>query len=242
MTLPRRLSAVVFDMDGTLHDTEGVYHASLKQAVHALGFTITDAFCHSMIGMPGPVCDAMLCDHLGPGFPFADFDRLYGDFIDSALRAAVPLKPGAAELLDALGQHGLKKAVATSARRHAAELHLGRSGLRAHLPIVVTRDDVARGKPYPDLFLRAAELLDVAPDECLAVEDSLNGIRAAHAAGMMPIMVPDLLTPTDEISAMCLRVLLDLHEVRALVAEHLGAIDDLAVHDTEPGSSVEVSR
>jgi HAD superfamily hydrolase (TIGR01509 family) len=242
MTLPRRLSAVIFDMDGTLHDTEAVYHASLKQAVHALGFTITDAFCHSMIGMPGPVCDAMLCDHLGPGFPFADFDRLYGDLIDSTLRAAVPLKPGAAELLDALAQHGLKKAVATSASRHAAELHLGRSGLRAHLPIVVTRDDVARGKPYPDLFLRAAELLDVAPDECLAVEDSLNGIRAAHAAGMMPIMVPDLLTPTDEISAMCLRVLFDLHEVRALVAEHLGAIDGLAVNDTELGSSVEVSR
>jgi HAD superfamily hydrolase (TIGR01509 family) len=242
MTLPRRLSAVIFDMDGTLHDTEGVYHASLKQAVRAVGFTITDAFCHSMIGMPGPVCDAMLCDHLGRGFPFADFDRLYGEFIDSALPTAVPLKPGAAELLDALGQHGLKKAVATSAGRHAAEAHLGRSGLRAHLPIVVTRDDVARGKPFPDLFLRAAELLDVAPDECLAVEDSLNGIRAAHAAGMMPIMVPDLLIPTDEISAMCVHVLLDLHEVRALVAEHLGAVPGLVVNETEPGSSVEVSR
>jgi HAD superfamily hydrolase (TIGR01509 family) len=214
----------------------------LKQAVHAVGFAVTDAFCHSMIGMPGPVCDAMLCDHLGPGFPFADFDRLYSEFIDAALRTAVPLKPGAAELLNALGQHGLKKAVATSAGRHAAEMHLGRSGLRAHLPVVVTRDDVARGKPYPDLFLRAAELLDVAPDECLAVEDSLNGIRAAHAAGMMPIMVPDLLRPTDEISAMCVRVLLDLHEVRALVAEHLDAPCSLVVDEIEPDSSLEVRR
>jgi HAD superfamily hydrolase (TIGR01509 family) len=220
MTLPRRLSAVIFDMDGTLHDTEVVYHASLKQAVTAVGFTVTDAFCHSLIGIPGPECDALLCEHLGPNFPFEQFDRLYGEHIARALASAIPLKPGAKEFLATLTNLGLKMAVATSASRQAAELHLGRSGLRTHLPIVVTRTDVARGKPYPDLFLRAAELLDVPPHECLAIEDSLNGIRAAHAAGMMPIMVPDLLTPTDEIRAMCIHVAVDLHEVHALVAEH----------------------
>ena len=223
MTLPRRLSAVIFDMDGTLHDTEAVYHASLKQAVTAVGFTVSDAFCHSLIGIPGPECDAMLCAHLGPAFPFEQFDRLYGEYIDRALAAAVPLKPGVTEFLATLTNLGLKMAVATSAGRHAAELHLARSGLRAHLPIVVTRNDVARGKPYPDLFLRAAELLGVPPNECLAIEDSLNGIRAAHAAGMMPIMVPDLLTPTEEIRAMCVRIALDLHEVHALVSQHATA-------------------
>jgi beta-phosphoglucomutase-like phosphatase (HAD superfamily) len=76
---------------------------------------------------------------------------------------------------------------------------------------------VAHGKPFPDVFLRAAELLDVLPAECLAVEDSMNGVRAAHAAGMMPVMVPDMLQPTREIAALCVRVVADLHEVRAII-------------------------
>ncbi|MGA3401200.1 MAG: HAD family phosphatase [Acetobacteraceae bacterium] len=221
MTLPRRVSGVILDMDGTLHDTESVYHTALKQAVRAVGFAVTDAFCHSLIGVPGPESDAMLREHLGPDFPFAAYDRLYEEHRDRALGTSVPLKPGAMELLDALGQHGLKVAVATSASRRAAELHLGRSGLRARLPVVVTRDDVARGKPYPDPFLHAAALLGVPPEECLAVEDSLNGIRAAHAAGTMPVMVPDLLAPTEEIRIMCVHIARDLHAVRALLASHV---------------------
>jgi HAD superfamily hydrolase (TIGR01509 family) len=165
--------------------------------------------------------DATLMAHLGPDFPFAEFDRRYEDIRNSALGTVVSLKAGALELLDALALCALKVAVATSASRRAAELHLGLSGLRARLPVVVTRNDVARGKPHPDAYLRAAELLGVPPERCLAVEDSFNGIRAAHAAGMMPVMVPDLLAPTHEIRAMCVRVAGDLHEVRLLVAEHI---------------------
>jgi HAD superfamily hydrolase (TIGR01509 family) len=221
MTLPQPLGAVILDMDGTLHDTECVYHRALKEAVEAVGFAVTDAFCHSLIGIPGLESDATLMAHLGPDFPFAEFDRRYEDIRNSALGTVVPLKAGALELLDALALCALKVAVATSASRRAAELHLGLSGLRARLPVVVTRNDVARGKPHPDAYLRAAELLGVPPEQCLAVEDSFNGIRAAHAAGMMPVMVPDMLAPTHEIRAMCVRVAGDLHEVRLLVAEHI---------------------
>ncbi len=220
MMLPNRVSAVVLDMDGTLHDTEVAYHAALKAAVEAVGFSITDAFCHSLIGIPGPESDAMLRAHLGPGFPFAEYDRLYERHVALSLAREIPLKAGARELLRALAERELKAAVATSASRRAAERHLALSGLRGHLNTIVTRDDVTRGKPHPDLFLHAAKLLEVPPRECLAVEDSFNGIRAAHAAGMMPVMVPDLLTPTDEIRAMCVRVAADLHEVRALIADH----------------------
>jgi HAD superfamily hydrolase (TIGR01509 family) len=215
--LPRRLSAVILDMDGTLHDTETVYHTALKRAVETVGFAVTDSFCHSLIGIPGPETDLMIREHLGQGFPFADYDRHYRQYRDQALSTGVPLKTGAVELVDALGRGGFKAAIATSASRHAADLHLGRSGLRERLRVVVTRDDVARGKPFPDLFLRAAQLLDVSPAECLAVEDSLNGVRAAHAAGMMPIMVPDLIQPSDEVRALCVRVVPDLHEVLAII-------------------------
>jgi HAD superfamily hydrolase (TIGR01509 family) len=224
MILPRRLSAVILDMDGTLHDTETVYHAALKQAVSAVGFAVTDAFCHSLIGIPGPESDLMLREHLGPDFPFADYDRHYKQYRDQALSTGVPLKAGAVELVDALVRGGLKTAVATSASRNAANLHLGRSGLGDRLQVVVTRDDVARGKPFPDLFLRAAERLAVSPRDCLAVEDSINGVRAAHAAGMMPVMVPDLIQPNGEVRAMCVRVAPDLHEVLAIVRRNAAVL------------------
>jgi beta-phosphoglucomutase-like phosphatase (HAD superfamily) len=90
--------------------------------------------------------------------------------------------------------------------------------LRARLPVVVTRDDVVRGKPHPDLFLKAAWAIGIPPERCLAVEDSFNGIRAAHAAGMMPVMVPDLLAPTPDIRALCVEIVADLHAVRQLLS------------------------
>jgi len=221
--LPRCPSAVVFDMDGTLHDTEVVYHASLKRAVAAVGYAVTDAFCHSLIGIPGRECDVILREHLGSAFPYDQYDRLRAAYINDALDTAVPVKTGAVELLQVLSRSGMKLAVATSATRRSAERSLGRSGLVTYFPVVVTRDDVARGKPHPDLFVLAAERLGVQPEDCLAVEDSLHGIRAAHAAGMMPVMVPDLLTPTEEIRALCVRIALDLHEVNALLAAHVAA-------------------
>jgi HAD superfamily hydrolase (TIGR01509 family) len=220
MTLPNPIDAVILDMDGTLHDTEWVYFLALKRAVTAVGFAVTDSFCHSLIGIPSRECEQMLRDHLGPDFPFAACDGLYAEHREGLLAAGIPLKQGALELLDYLALHGLPSAVATSAARHAAELHLGRSGLRTLLPIVVTRDDVARGKPHPDLFLAAARAIGIPPARCLAVEDSFNGIRAAHAAGMMPVMVPDLLAPTPAIRALCVEVVADLHAVRRLLARH----------------------
>lgn len=221
MPFPARISAVVFDMDGTLHDTESVYHAALKDAVAAVGFAVTDAFCHSLIGIPGPENDAMLRAHLGPGFPYAEFYRRYEEHRAQRLDAVFPLKPGVPEVLAMLRAHDIAVAVATSASRHAAERDLRRSGLRDEFAVVVTRDDVARGKPYPDVFLRAAALLRVPPQECLAVEDSFNGIRAAHAAGMMPVMVPDLLSPNEEMRMRCAHIAMDLHDLRGLIADHL---------------------
>lgn len=222
MILPNRLHAVILDMDGTLHDTEVVFSAALKDAARQLGFEISDAFCHSLIGIPGQEGDKMIQTHLGAEFPLAEYRRLLRVYCSQIFSESTPIKPGAVELVAYLADKNIPVAVATSSSRQSAERDLASSGLRARLPVLFTRDDVERGKPYPDLFLAAAAALGIAPAHCLAVEDSHNGIRAAHAAGMMGVMVPDILPPTPEITAICIGVAADLHEVQALVASHWG--------------------
>ena len=108
------------------------------------------------------------------------------------------MKPGVVELLDFLAGRGLPLAVATSAGRATAEHHLGRAGLLDRFTALATRDDVERAKPHPDIYLEAARRLGVAPERCLAFEDSNIGLEAAHAAGTMAFMVPDLLQPLPE--------------------------------------------
>src|SRR6185437_5911876 len=98
-----------------------------------------------------------------------------------------------------------------------AESHLAAGGIRAHFETVLTRDDVARGKPHPDLYLLAAQRLGVPPASCVAIEDSGPGIAAAHGAGTIPIMVPDILAPSAETRAKCAAVLPDLHAVLAML-------------------------
>ncbi|MGH7056960.1 MAG: HAD family hydrolase [Acetobacteraceae bacterium] len=221
MNLPGPVEAVILDMDGTLHDTEGVYHSALMRAVAAVGFSVSEEFCDRLIGIPGKETDQMIREHLGPAFPFDEYDRRYAEHCELLLGEGIGLKPGALALLDHLAESGLPRAIATSASRRAAGLHLERSGLARHFDVVVTRDDVARGKPYPDIYLEASRRLGVAAERCLAVEDSFNGIRAAHAAGMMTVMVPDRLAPSAEMRAVCACIARDLDEVRGLLA--LGA-------------------
>jgi HAD superfamily hydrolase (TIGR01509 family) len=218
MRITGPIGAVILDMDGTLHDTEIAYYLALKRAVAGVGFEVSDHFCHSLIGIPAKECDLLLREHLGPEFPFAECDRLYVEHRDSLLAEGIPLKAGAMELLEFLAHERIPTAVATSASRRAAELHLSRSGLRGRLSVVVTRDDVTHGKPHPDLFLKAAHSLGAAPERCLAVEDSFNGIRAAHAAGMMALMVPDLVQPTPEIQAICAHIAVELREVQTIIS------------------------
>src|SRR4029077_1617750 len=127
------------------------------------------------------------------------------------------LKVGALELLDMLDQFRLPRAIATSSSRRTVERHLTAHNLMERFDAIVGRGDYENGKPAPDPFLKAAERLGVEPLLCLALEDSYNGGRSASSAGMMTIMVPDLLEPTDEIRGLCTFVVRDLHEVRSLL-------------------------
>src|SRR5258708_1610890 len=206
------IEAVLFDMDGLLIDTEAVYMAAMQASARSMGTEMPLAFCHSMIGIPSRECRVMIQNFYGPAFRLELFDKHVNVHVHAVLDAHVPVKPGAVEILDFLGERGLPIAVATSSSRRTVERHLGKAGLLDRFHAVAARDDVERGKRHPDLYLEAARRLGVAPQHCVAFEDSNNGLTAAHAAGTMAIMVPDILPPTPEVRAKCVTVLPDLHK------------------------------
>jgi HAD superfamily hydrolase (TIGR01509 family) len=210
------IDAVIFDMDGLIFDTERPIRRVMMDAAIAMGFEMSEAFYQTMIGVPAAECDALVQAHFGVGFPLEAFNEIRRSGISRALDAGVSIKPGAAELIGELYGRKMPLALATSSGRDYTEHHLGLADLRRFFSAVATRSDVSRGKPYPDLFLRAAGELQVAPGRCLVLEDSHNGVRAAHAAGCLPVMVPDLLEPTDEMRGLCVAIVRDLHEVRAM--------------------------
>jgi len=112
-------------------------------------------------------------------------------------------------------------AIATSSRAATAERHLGHAGLLGHFKAIATRYDVERAKPHPDVYLEAARRLGVAAERCIAFEDSNVGLTAAHAAGTMAIMVPDIVQPTPDVLAKCLKVVPDLHAALKLLQAEL---------------------
>jgi beta-phosphoglucomutase-like phosphatase (HAD superfamily) len=176
-----------------------------------------------MVGLPNDASDAVARAHFGPDFPLDDFSEEVSVGARAACEIGVALKAGVRELLDYLDQVGIPRAIATSSSYGAVERTLGPNGILPRFDAIVAAGDYPRGKPSPDPFLTAAARLGVAPEDCLALEDSHNGVRAAHAAGMMTVMVPDLLEPTDEMREKTHAIAETLHHVREMMDASAGA-------------------
>jgi HAD superfamily hydrolase (TIGR01509 family) len=217
MRLPCRPSAVIFDMDGLLFDTEALWQDALLAAAAEAGRDIPDAVYAGSIGVRRSQCGGLFRSHFGEDFRFEDFHADWRRHFWLIADNKLALKPGAPELLDVLDQLRLPRAVATSSSRQTVERHLTAHGLTHRFDQMVCRGDYEHGKPAPDPFLKAAERLGVEPRLCLALEDSHIGVRSASAAGMMTVMVPDLLEASEDIRRLCVLVVPDLHDVRDLV-------------------------
>jgi HAD superfamily hydrolase (TIGR01509 family) len=219
--LARRPAAVIFDMDGLMLDTEPVAARAWTEAADRLGIPFDHAVTRRMIGRNFADCRTLIREHHGDAYPV---DALMGGWhaaYDAIIeREGLVVKAGLYELLDWLEAQAIPKAVATSTRRQRAHAKLARIGVVERFVALVGGDEIARGKPAPDIFVAAAARLGTAPAACLVLEDSEPGVRGALAAGMAAIVVPDLHAPSDALRAAGPLVLASLHDVRA----HLAAL------------------
>ncbi|MFC3550399.1 HAD family hydrolase [Lysobacter cavernae] len=209
-------AAVLFDMDGLMIESERALLQCWRQASQRLGLALDDELWLSFVGLPDRTCVELLRARLPEPQVQALLQHCHARY-DVQVEAGLPLKPGVLELLALLAQRGLPRAVVTSTRRERALQKLQRCGLLAHFDTVVTGSDVVHAKPAPDIYLLAAQRLGVAPSQCVVLEDSVPGVRAALAAGMTPIQVPDLVMPDAAVRALGHRIVDSLLQARALL-------------------------
>lgn len=214
----RPVEAVIFDMDGLLIDTERVLFETMVEVGPEFGVVVDRPLFQSLIGLPIGPSSAILVETFGPAFPLDEFLAAVRKKARSINQAGVVLKEGVVELLDLLDELDLPRAVCTSSARENAEHHLGQHDLVKRFTTIVARGDYTHGKPHPEPFLTAAARLGVEPIACLALEDSHNGVRAAHAAGMQVVMVPDMLEATEEMRGLCVSIAETLHDAQALLS------------------------
>lgn len=214
-----KFNAVIFDMDGLMFDTERIAQRAWVQAAGDFGYTYPDHVYQGVIGRARPDVERYSMEAFGAEFPFEAVYRAKGRYMHEALELhGMPLKPGLLDLLAWLEAHSILKGVASSSPRAAILRNLKLAGLaRERFDALVGGDEVPRGKPAPDIFLEVARRLEISAEDCLVLEDSNAGIKAAHTAGMHPVMVPDLKPPTDEARLLAYRILDSLASVPAIL-------------------------
>jgi HAD superfamily hydrolase (TIGR01509 family) len=194
--------AVLFDMDGTLLDTERVSMRTWHESLTRFGLALDEGWYRTLIGRDWAWCERRVHEtfaHAVDTHALAeDLKTTYERLIHAD---AIPLRPGAVDVLERLRRSGVPLALATSTRTELAHRKLERSGLARHFDVVIGGDQVRRGKPAPDIYRLAAEGLGHDPAQCVAVEDSGTGLQAALAAGATTVLVPDVAPPEPELQA-----------------------------------------
>ena len=204
----------LFDMDGLLFDTETIYVGYGREVAKKMGYTITKDIVEKTTGVTDDKARILFKESLGQDFPYDEMMGTVKDHIlELAKKSEVSLKSGALELLEFLRENNKEMILATSSDFFMAEALINGKDLKKYFSYFVTAEDVVHGKPDPEVFLIGAKKAGVSPKKTAVFEDSFNGIRAAHAAGTFPIMVPDKLKPTEEIEKLVYKKFNSLVEV-----------------------------
>lgn len=212
------VKAVIFDMDGLMLDTERYGEQFHRRALEERGIPFLEEVTPLITGRSHTEVRRILLESYGADYPFEEVRARIGQLWEEYLsQNPVPVKPGLFQLLEYLKERGIPAAVATSTARAIALSRLEKAGIAPYLAAMVFGDMVERSKPEPDIFLAAAEKLRSRPAQTMVLEDSPNGILAAHRAGMLPVMIPDLLPPDEALLTLLYRRLDRLDQVISLL-------------------------
>ena len=211
------IKVIAADMDGTLLDTEPLFERAWNEVGAKWGLEGIEKLYVNIVGRSSDTIIKLLEDTYGEG---VDCKAYYAERMARSrelFEQEIPLKPGALEILKFLKAEGIRVAIATSTVTKIAEKNLKKVGLWEYVDEVVTSEMVENGKPAPDIFIEAGRRIGAVKEECIVCEDSYNGIIAAHASGMKPIMIPDMLPPTEETNRLTYKTCNDLFEVMELI-------------------------
>lgn len=211
-------SAVIFDMDGLVLDTEITYSAAWQKAATEMGYKFSDEFCLSMSGLHYQTIEKKLIAFCGAGFDLKKFNKLSGSYWRQyVIQHGIPIKKGFVNLLDRLAGWDIPFCLATNSRQVNALECLKLAGLEGVFSIIVSRDDVSYAKPAPDIFLVAAEYLKTPIRQCLVLEDSLTGIKAAVSATAHTVFIPSLLPAEQQAIDLANHCFNDLDELSQII-------------------------
>jgi HAD superfamily hydrolase (TIGR01509 family) len=219
------IEAVIFDLDGVLIDSEQVWASAREQLVRERGGTWRSDAVRAMMGMSSPEWARYMHERLGLAMAPEQIAREVVQRLEGLYRERLPLIPGAREAVASLANRW-RLGLASSANRPIIELVLELADMRRLFAVTVSAEEVARGKPAPDVYLEVARRLGHAPSHCAAVEDSTNGLRAAKAAGMLLVALPNHdFPPTDDALALADAVIESLDELRPELVERVAGSD-----------------
>ncbi|MBQ7704626.1 MAG: HAD family phosphatase [Selenomonadaceae bacterium] len=192
----------IFDMDGTLFDSEKIYQKSWIATAESHGKNNGVELAAKVSGASEANCRRLIHEF----YPDVDVDKFFMQVVNTAVevfKKGVPMMAGVPEILQYFKERGVKMAIASSSSVEVINRNIERADIKKYFDAVVSGDDVENGKPAPDIFLLAAKKLNLPAADCYVFEDSFNGIRGAYAAGCAAIMIPDTVQPTDEIKNLC---------------------------------------
>ena len=213
--------AVIFDMDGVLIDTEKHYNIAWCEAAKQAGYTdFTREHALMLRSCDARAASKMMEGIFGEQFDYYAIREIRRTIVAKRLaKYGLEKKPGLDEILAFLHKKGIKTAVATATPLELTLQHLEQIGVKDQFDKIVSAKQVENGKPAPDVYLYACEQIGEQPKDCIAVEDSPNGIRSAYAAGCMPVMVPDLTEPDEELKPLLYAVVKTLADIQGIIGK-----------------------
>ena len=196
------MKGAIFDMDGTLFDTEAIWQKYWNEAAHKRGIILPEDFKYEICGSTGDNMYNILRKYYQTDDPYSIYDETFNSY-EKEINTHIEMKEGVLEILNYLKDKGYELAIASSSRSERVENNINKANIKDYFDTYVGGEEVEYGKPHPDIFLKASEKLGLDPEECYVFEDAYNGVNAAYSAGCKVIMVPDLMEPNEEIKSKC---------------------------------------